>query len=116
MLCNYNNSYIPLMGICNITIINKCIKYGCSFFVELKMGQHVMCMPDGKWLKLQAKLPDNRKSTRKMTNKETSKITSKKGNLCTNKVNLESYYFFQAQIQKETALQVLKQQQKYPGN
>ena len=48
----YNVSCIPQMGICNIAIINKGIKYGNSLFVVSANGPALLGMPDCEQLNL----------------------------------------------------------------
>ena len=51
-LCAHNNSSMPQLGICRVTIKHKNIELSYSFFVVTRNGPAVLGMPDYEKLEL----------------------------------------------------------------
>ena len=52
VLHRYNNSCIPHIGMCQVTLRDKDIKFQCSFFVVCRNGPALSGMPDCEKLQL----------------------------------------------------------------
>ena len=60
ILCTYSNSCVPQMGVCKVNIVNKGIKYQCSYNAGPDNGPALLGMLDCERLQL---LSDNCNTT-----------------------------------------------------